>query len=99
MRLSALQASWRRDRWVAKRRIALRWLAWLGWRYGLPSLGTLTLLVIAWRVVLAWPLGASPGAMAVPDAAPVHAPVSPATAQNEPPMMLRFDPAVTRPPL
>ena len=91
VRLSALQASWRRDRWVAKRRVALRWLAWLGWRYGLPALGTVTALAIAWRLVLAWPLGESSEVMAIPDAAPVHAPATPA--QDEPPMKLRFDPA------
>ncbi len=38
VRLAALQTSWRRDRSVARRRLAVRWFAWAFWRYGLPVL-------------------------------------------------------------
>lgn len=34
----ALQASWARGRWVARRRVALRWLLWIGTRYLMPAL-------------------------------------------------------------
>lgn len=47
LRLAALQASWRRDRRVARRRIAWRWVVWFARRY-LPWLAaTLALLVAA----------------------------------------------------
>jgi hypothetical protein len=93
VRQSALQASWQRDRWVAKRRIALRWLVWLSWRYGLPVLATATALAIAWRVVLAWPFAAPPESGAASHPAAVHAPAFPETAPDDTPMKLRFDPA------
>lgn len=38
LRLMALQASWTRGRWVARRRVALRWLLWIGTRYLMPAL-------------------------------------------------------------
>ncbi|WP_291065466.1 hypothetical protein [Hydrogenophaga sp.] len=38
LRRSALQASWRRDRWVRARRLAWRWLLWACWRYGPAAL-------------------------------------------------------------
>lgn len=38
LRLAALQASWARGRWVARRRVALRWLVWIGTRYLMPAL-------------------------------------------------------------
>lgn len=93
VRLSALQASWQRDRWVAKRRIALRWLAWLCWRYGLPALGLAAVLAIAWRVVLAWPSATPPETGASAHPVPVHAPALPEPAPDNTPMKLRFDPA------
>lgn len=47
-RLQALQRAWRRDRWVASRRIAWRWLLWALPRYVLPvalALGALAAMV------------------------------------------------------
>ena len=49
LRQVALRASWTRDRRVARRRVALRWLAWAFWRYGLALL-----LVLAIAASLAW---------------------------------------------
>ena len=105
MRLSALQASWRRDRWVARRRIALRWVTWAAWRYGLPALGLLAALAIGWRVVLGWPAESRALEPATaPTLAPettdaVKAPSNAPTADTEPPVKLRFEPAwpATRP--
>lgn len=37
LRRSALQASWDRGRWVARRRVALRWLMWISARYLMPA--------------------------------------------------------------
>jgi hypothetical protein len=97
VRLSALQASWRRDRWVARRRIALRWVTWAAWRYGLPALGLMAALAITWRVVLGWPGDshtASPATAPtrIPDAIDaVQTPASPPT-EDEPPVKLRFEP-------
>ena len=93
VRLSALQASWRRDRWVARRRLALRWLAWIGWRYGLPALGLVAALTLAWRIVLGWPAGDVPPR---PGIAPCPQPMRPSPishTQDEPTVRLRFDPA------
>lgn len=49
LRQAALRASWRRDRRVARRRVALRWLAWALWRYGLALL---LVLVVAASVAI-----------------------------------------------
>lgn len=38
LRQAALQASWRRDHQVGRRRRWWRWVAWGFWRYGLPLL-------------------------------------------------------------
>ena len=38
LRRAVLQASWRRDRWVARRRVWLRWLVWVTGRYLMPAL-------------------------------------------------------------
>ncbi len=92
VRLSALQASWRRDRWVARRRLALRWLAWIGWRYGLPALGLLAAVTLAWRIVLGWPTGTVHELPASPPV-PTLAPEPTSHAQEEPMMRLRLDPA------
>ncbi|QCB45353.1 hypothetical protein [Hydrogenophaga sp. PAMC20947] len=92
MRLSALQASWRRDRWVAKRRIALRWLAWFGWRYGLPALGAIAVLAFTWSVVLGWP-SETAAEMPVSPSLSIPAPMPTKAAQDDPGVRLRFDPA------
>lgn len=44
LRAAALAASTRRGRVVSRRRIALRWLGWLMWRWVLPLMGLVTLL-------------------------------------------------------
>jgi hypothetical protein len=54
VRRAALSASWARDRRVARRRLALRWLFWAWWRIGLPVLLALALAV--------WLLGRMPPA-------------------------------------
>lgn len=46
LRLALLQASWRRGRWVARRRLALRWLLWATTRYLMPA--TLVFGLAAW---------------------------------------------------
>lgn len=50
LRLATLQASWARDRQVARRRLAWRWLVWAWWRYLLPA--TAVLALSAW--LAAW---------------------------------------------
>jgi hypothetical protein len=45
LRVAALEASAKRGKWVAKRRIMWRWFAWANWNYALPSIGLLTVLV------------------------------------------------------
>jgi len=54
VRQAALSASWARDRRVARRRLAIRWLFWAWWRFGLPVLLALALAV--------WLLGQMPPA-------------------------------------
>lgn len=83
LRLTALQASWRRGQWVARRRLAWRWLLWFGLRYLLPALlvlgvgGGIWMLFQAgqtspWQRLLTWSNAALP---ASPDAVPVSTPV------------------------
>lgn len=86
LRRAALQASWTRDRWVARRRVAFRWTLWASTRYLMPALAAFGLVAWLWLGVLPgvhnpWPqlqqwAGWSPAPAAAP-AAPV-APASPA---------------------
>jgi hypothetical protein len=51
IRRAALSASWERDRRVASRRLAVRWLLWAWWRIGLPLLLALGLAItLLWQV-------------------------------------------------
>jgi len=52
LRRAALQASWRRDRWVARRRVWLRWLVWVTARYLIPALLVFGLGAWLWLGVL-----------------------------------------------
>lgn len=52
VRRAVLQASWRRDRWVARRRVWLRWLVWVTGRYLLPALLVFGLGAWLWLGVL-----------------------------------------------
>ena len=56
VRRAALSASWTRDRQVARRRIALRWLLWAWWRIGLPLM---LVLLLGWLVGWLWQAPAS----------------------------------------
>jgi hypothetical protein len=47
VRRAALAASWQRDRRIAKRRLAWRWLLWFVGRYFLHMLGVMALLLLA----------------------------------------------------
>lgn len=48
LRLTALQASWDRGRWVARRRVALRWVLWIATRYLMPALAVLGVAAWLW---------------------------------------------------
>ena len=52
LRRAALQASWRRDRWVARRRVWLRWLLWASGRYLMPAMLVFGLGAWLWLGVL-----------------------------------------------
>ncbi len=52
LRQAALQASWQRSRWVARRRVAGRWLLWLLTRYLMPALAVFGLGAWLWLNVL-----------------------------------------------
>jgi hypothetical protein len=52
LRRAALQAAWRRDRRVGRRRVALRWLMWAFWRYGIPMATVLALALAVWLWLL-----------------------------------------------
>jgi type II secretory pathway component PulL len=45
LRVAALAASAKRGKWVAKRRIFVRWLGWATWRIVLPVIGLLSVIV------------------------------------------------------
>jgi hypothetical protein len=53
LRLAALQASWRRDRRVAQRRIVWRWIVWFALRY-LPWLLAALALLVAVGYLAGW---------------------------------------------
>lgn len=48
LRRAALQASWQRGRWVARRRVAWRWLVWATTRFFLPALLAFALAAGLW---------------------------------------------------
>ena len=82
VRQRVLQASWQRDRWVARRRVALRWLTWALGRYVLPAVLAFAAIAAAWVGLMQLPAKGEPVA-ATPMPAPIPAPApAPAT---EPP--------------
>ena len=44
LRVAALSASAKRGKWVARRRVFRRWLAWVTWTYVLPIIGLATVI-------------------------------------------------------
>jgi hypothetical protein len=86
LRQALLQASWQRNRWVARRRIAWRWMLWFGARYLLPALVVIGLGAWLWLVVLpgsALPWTAQPASAPQSLASP-PAPTAPAATAMEP---------------
>lgn len=79
LRQALLQASWRRNRWVARRRIVWRWLLWFGVRYLLPALVVFGLGAWLWMAVLP---GATLPWSARPASAPQRLPAPPAQADR-----------------
>ena len=76
-----LQASWQRDRWVARRRVALRWTLWYARRYVLP--GALLVAVVVWGGLWLMPRWLAPAPSPAP--LPVATPASvPAPSQENP---------------
>lgn len=90
--MSALQASWRRDRRVARRRIVWRWMLWYAQRCAPALLALLALLVVAgylagWLPAMPWTDKRPAKAVAaahVPPVAPVASPESAAETNNTP---------------
>lgn len=52
LRLAALQASWSRGRWVARRRVVVRWVLWVLGRYVMPALAVSGVAAWLWLGVL-----------------------------------------------
>lgn len=44
LRLAALSASAKRGKWVARRRVFRRWLAWVTWTFVLPVIGLVAVI-------------------------------------------------------
>lgn len=110
LRLAALQASWRRDRRVARRRIAWRWMVWYARRY-LPWLvAALALLIVAgylsgrlpaWsgtepRLVEAEAAVYSPAPMAVSVATAAAGHLEPVAETDSAPLKLQFSAQIER---
>ncbi len=77
VRLAALQATWKRDRQVARRRLWWRWTVWGAQRYALPVAAGLSVIAGLWFAVsatMAWL--EAPG--------PANQPVASEPAQNSP---------------
>lgn len=94
VRQAALQASWRRDRAVGRRRLVWRWLVWLVQRH-YPYLLVLLALTLGWPYLSAYLRPASPAA--IPTRTPVAqtapqsvtqppttAPVAPISSEEQP---------------
>ncbi len=84
LRRAALQASWVRGRWVARRRVALRWTLWVVTRYLMPALAVFGLLAWLWLGVLPgvnnpWPEWQQWAGWSQAPAASAPAPVAPAS--------------------
>lgn len=86
LRVATLQASWSRDRRVARRRLAWRWLVWAWWRYLLP-----VAVVLGGSAWLA--MGLLPPASRWLSAAPVA--TSPTSRSQSLPPATRPDPTLT----
>jgi len=96
LRRAALQASWQRGRWVARRRVVLRWALWAASRYLMPALavfgvagwlwlGVLPSLHTPWLQLPPW-AGTSQAPTAPPSPAPTSTTPSPeATATSAEP--------------
>lgn len=52
LRRAALEASWQRSRWVARRRVVWRWLLWAITRYLMPALAIAGVAAWLWLGVL-----------------------------------------------
>ena len=76
LRQLRLQASWQRDRWVARRRVALRWALWFAGRYVLPAALVLAAAMLLWFWLI--PHWMAPAALPAtsPAAMPASAPVA-----------------------
>lgn len=79
LRQAALRSSWARDQRVARRRLALRWLAWAFWRYGIAILLVVAVAVsvVAWMRSISQTSQRSPRFTVVP--AQPHASAAPLT--------------------
>ena len=96
VRQAALQASWRRDRRVAQRRIAWRWVAWYFQRFSPHVLGLVAVLAGAAYLhgsLPAWPGGSDPPGTTEPAVA--HAPYSPPSVPTAPVTLPQAQPAST----
>lgn len=92
LRRAALQASWRRDRWVARRRVWLRWLLWASGRYLMPALVVVGLGAWLWLGVLP-DVGNPLQRLAVFKAQPIAAtPAPPAAAPTTPTVPAPYQP-------
>lgn len=86
VRLAALNAAWRRDHWVARRRIWWRWTLWGAQRYGVPAAGVVGVLAGLWfaiQTVTGWvetPAPSSQPELALSQPAPTQAPPTPQAA-------------------
>ena len=84
LRSTALQASWRRDRWVGRRRVALRWSLYYLGRYGLPGMLLLSMGLFVWLRILPWlaspPWQPAASVAIAPPPVPVAVPEQPASA-------------------
>jgi hypothetical protein len=83
VRLAALQAAWKRDRWIARRRIGLRWTLWGAQRYGVPAAGFLGVSAALWFAVhatMGWLETPSPTEPVVASAQPIQPKVGPTSA-------------------
>lgn len=93
LRLAALQASWQRDRWVARRRVAMRWALWYAGKYGLQVLLALVVAAFVWlRVIPELTAPTEPVAVA-------PAPAPEPTASAAPEAAVPASPDETDPPL
>jgi hypothetical protein len=90
---AALYASWQRDQRVGRRRLAVRWVLWWLWKYGIYVLAMFAMLVLGFFMLYpeAYSSPAAPANVNVGSKVNAADTLAPVPANNAPDIQLRID--------